>query len=131
MKKILLVFMTWGIFAFSMFSQGNNLPASVVRAIQGGDSHALAEGFNDNIELILPSQSGVFSKSQAEYIMADFFRKNPPSGFNIIHQSQKESSSFAIGKYTASNGSYRFSFLSKSDGRSILIIQLRIEKQDE
>ncbi len=132
MKKILLMLVTWSLLASAMHAQSNNLPSSVIRSTQEGDSRALAQGFNDNIEIILPNKSGVvYSKSQAEYIMGDFFRQNPPTSFAIIHQGQRENSSFAIGKYGSSNGAFRFSFLTKSEGGAILIIQIRIEKENE
>lgn len=131
MKKFLLFLSVFGLVSLSLFSQSNNLPASTVSSTQSGNSSGLASGFNANVELILPSKSGVFSKSQAEYIMGDFFRQNPPTSFAIIHQGQRENSSFAIGKYSSANGVYRFYFLTKSEGGVLLINQLRIEKQDE
>lgn len=130
MKKFLFFISAFISLTFSVAAQ-NNLPSSVVKATQSGDARALAEGFNSSLELILPNKSGVFSKSQAEYIMGDFFRQNAPSSFTIIHQGQRESASFAIGKYISSSGTYRFSFLTKNDSGKILIHQLRIEEQNE
>ena len=131
MKRILILLIVLTTFVRLSFSQGSSLPSSTVSATQSGNASVLATGFNENVELILPNQNGVFSKSQAEYIMADFFRQNPPTAFSIIHQGQRENSSYAIGKYSCASGAYRFQFLTKSEGGALLIKQLRIEKQDE
>lgn len=127
MKKLLLVFIALSFVVVSAVAQ--SLPYSVLRATQEGDAVGLAESFNSNIELILPSKSGVFSKSQAEYVMADFFKQYPSASFNVIHQGQRESASFTIGKYSSANGTFRFTFLSKNSGGTTLIHQLRIEKE--
>ena len=130
MKKFFLLIIAFISLSLSVMGQ-NNLPSSVVKATQNGDARSLAEGFNSSLKLILPNKSGVFSKSQAEYMMGDFFRQNAPSSFTIIHQGQRENASFAIGKYISSTGTYRFYFLTKNDSGKILIHQLRIEEQNE
>lgn len=129
MKKFLFVLITLSFIAVSSVAQ--SLPYSVLRATQEGDAVGLAESFNSNIELILPTKNGVFSKSQAEYVMADFFKEYPSASFTVIHQGKRESASFTIGKYTSANGVFRFTFLSKSSGGAALIHQLRIEKENE
>lgn len=112
--------------------QGNNsFPQEITNATQEGNAIELADYFNNKIELILPSKSGVFSKEQAQFMMKDFFDNNTPTSFQIIHQGVRDNSSFAIGKYSSVKGQYRLQFLTKNIDNKTLIIQIRIDKQDE
>nr|WP_321412636.1 DUF4783 domain-containing protein [uncultured Carboxylicivirga sp.] len=113
-------------------AQSNNaITTDVVNAIRKGDSESLSKNFYGNIELVLPSKTGVYSKNQAEMVMKDFFNEYPVDHFNIIHEGKKENASFAIGNYDSSNNHFRFTFLTKVQNSKLLIHQLRIEKQDE
>ncbi len=49
-----------------------------------------------------------YSRTQAEFVMRDFFKKYPTSDFQYIHQgSSKQGLTYVIGKYTFDNGSFR------------------------
>lgn len=110
----------------------STVPEAIVTATRANDSRALAGYFNDKVELIIPGKSGVFSSAQAEQVIKSFFASNPASDFKIIHQGVRDNSSFAIGKYTSrSSYNFRVYFLVKDSDGSVLIHQLRIEKQDE
>jgi hypothetical protein len=115
-------------YGVSVYAQ-NSLPQSIVSATAAGNARDLAAGFNDNIELVLPQKSGIFSKSQAEMVLKDFFSKNPPSSFKVIHEGSRQNASFAIGNYKSGNSFYRFYFLTKKTNNKVLIHQLRIERQ--
>jgi hypothetical protein len=62
--------------------------------------------------------------------MNDFFKKNPPTNFTIIHQGGKDDSSYAIGTLQVENNRFRVYFLIKSKGGASYIHQLRIERQN-
>jgi len=115
----------------AIFQSAGTLSGEVVKATKSGNAQVLSTHFFNNIELVLPGKTGVFSKKQAEMIVKDFFAKNPPADFRIIHEGRKENASYAIGNYSSSTGSYRFTFLTKNATNKVLIHQLRIEKQDE
>lgn len=107
------------------------LPSEITEATRNGDAIELADYFNSKIELVLPSNSGVFSKQQAQFMVKEFFSSYPPVSFQVIHQGVRENATFAIGKYTHSKGKFRIVFLTKNEGNKALIHQLRIEQQDE
>ncbi len=132
MKNIVLTFAFFLIMLNSALGQSKtSFPENITNATQNGDAVELAGFFNNKIELILPSKSGVFSKEQAQYMMKDFFDNNTPTSFQIIHQGMRDNSSFAIGRYSCSKGQYRIQFLTKNIDNQTLIIQIRIDKQDE
>ncbi len=117
--------------SFTFGQSKNSFPQGITAATQQGDATELASYFNNKIELIMPSKSGVFSKEQAQYMMKDFFDNNTPTSFQIIHQGIRDNSSFAIGRYSCSKGQYRLQFLTKNIDNQTLIIQIRIDKQDD
>ncbi len=107
------------------------IPIAIVNATRNADAQKLSTYFNNKIELVLPQKSGVFSDSQAKLVLEDFFRRNPSNGFRIIHQGNRQNSSFAIGKYNTNDEIYRFYFLTKIKENKTYIHQLRIEKEDD
>ncbi len=119
-------------FSLSLNAQNKNaISSDIVNAVKDGNASELSEYFNENIELVIPQKSGIFSKSQAEMVLKDFFTQNPPKGFKIIHEGSRQNASFAIGNYTTNSGIYRLSFLTKNVNNKLLIHQLRIEKQND
>lgn len=111
--------------------QSEVVSSEVISAIKKGDSESLAEGFFANVEIVLPTKTGVYSRKQAEMVIKDFFSKYPVSDFELIHKGKKENASFAIANYSSGSHRFRFTFLTKLNGSKVLIHQLRIEKQDE
>ena len=103
----------------------------LANAIRTGDAHQVATFFDAKVDLALPSQEDVYSKAQAELLIKDFFIKNPPKTFTLVHKgSSKEGSLFAVGTLVCTNGTtFRISFVMKSLNGQNSIQELRIEKQ--
>ncbi len=119
-------------FSFTLFAQSSStISPDIVNATKDGSAADLAEFFNDNIELVIPQKSGIFSKSQAEMVLKDFFAQNPPDDFKIIHEGSRQNASFAIGNYSSGTTVFRIYFLTKKVNGNLLIHQLRIEKQND
>jgi hypothetical protein len=106
-------------------------PTSIITATKKADAKELSSYFSGKIELVLPEKSGVFGSPQARLILDDFFKHNPVSSFQIIHQGKRQDSAFAIGKYQSGSKIYRFYFLTKKKEDKTYIHQLRIEKEDD
>lgn len=128
--RLLMVILLISPIVIQAQSEGT-LPSEIREATRNGNALELASYFNSKIELVLPSNSGIFSKQQAQFMMKDFFDTYPPISFQIIHQGVRENATFAIGKYSYAKGKFRFVFLTKNEGAKALIHQLRIEQQDE
>jgi hypothetical protein len=102
------------------------LPEGLKTAFHTGNAKDLAKYFNASIELEVLGKDGVYSKTQAEQIMKDFFAKHPPKSFSVLFEGGKEYSQYAIGKLITTSGSFRINFLVKGQ----IILQLRIEEDD-
>ncbi|MCX7863321.1 MAG: DUF4783 domain-containing protein [Bacteroidales bacterium] len=108
-----------------------DLPEPISNAIKNGNATELTKYFNTNIDLTILDKQDIYSKTQAESLLKEFFAKNVPSNFRVIHQGGKDDAQYYVGKLTTSTGIYRISILMKGQGKSSLIHQFRIEKEND
>lgn len=123
-----LISLFFGLFVLATVSFAQ-IPDGIVISIQNGNDAKLAEFFNENVELVVQTHDDVYSKSQAQQIVAEFFKTNKPKQFSIIHQGGKEGARYAIGSLITNTGTFRVYFLLKNKENNSYIHQLRIEKQ--
>ena len=99
----------------------------IAGAIRSGDAHSISKYFGSNVDLTIINQEEMYSKAQAEQLLKDFFSKNNPSSFTIIHTGiSKEGSKYAIGNLVTSQGTtYRTYFYIKQSGSNFFIQELR------
>jgi hypothetical protein len=116
--------------AYAQKTKNGPLPGKVVEAVKQGNAIELQPFLNPKIELILPGESGIYSKEQAHFILKDFFEENKVSSFLVLHHGTRQNATFAIGEYRCSNDRYRMYFLIKTVDKKQLIHQIRIEKQE-
>lgn len=118
-------------FIIAGFQPIQDIPEAISSAFKAGNSKELVKHFNTNVELVILENEDVYSKTQAEMILRDFFDKQPPKNFAILHQGGKNGSKYAIGDLTTTKGNFRVYFLLKKREDTYLIHQLRIEKENE
>lgn len=107
------------------------IPDDIITSIKTGNSAKLSSFFNENVELVVLDNENVLSKSHAQQVVSEFFKKNTPQKFSIIHQGGKGDSNYAIGNLETINGKFRVYFLIKTINQVSFIHQLRIEKQND
>lgn len=129
-RRILLSCILLAVFGIAA-AQQNQIPNDVISAFGNGDIAKLAPFLNTNVELVVAKTNDVFSRQQATGIIADFFKKNKISAFNVLHNGNRESASFLIGTLTTNNGNFRVYILMRKTGKQSLIQQLRIESSNE
>ncbi len=124
MKRVIIIgILSLGfLYAFSI-----EIPGEIISAFNSGNAAQLAKYFNQTIELTMLDKEEVYSKTQAEIILRNFFSENPPKSFRILHQGGKETSKYAIGSLTSGTQKYRVTFLLKIVNSKVYIHQLRIE----
>ncbi|MCU4158243.1 DUF4783 domain-containing protein [Carboxylicivirga sp. A043] len=105
------------------------LPEGTIMMVKQANAEKLSQSFNEQIEIILPSKTAVYSRKQAEMVIKDFFNQHSVTEFQLIHQGKKDNASYAIANYHTSNGRFRFTFLTKKKSGKIYIHQIRIERQ--
>ena len=112
-------------------AQSSEVPSDIISALDNGDAAKLSAYLNSNVELVIGTKNDVFSKQQATGIIADFFRTNRVSSFQVLHKGNKEAASFAIGELKTNGGTYRVYVLTRKSGSQTVIQQLRIEPSND
>lgn len=127
----LLVVISLFLLSFEI-EQQLTVPEEIYSAVKSGNSKVLAKYFNSNVELVILDKEGVYSKTQAELILRDFFSKNIPSNLIKRHEgkSGKEASKYVICSLTTSKGQYRVYFVMKNSNGEFTIHQFRIENDN-
>jgi len=127
MKKLTLISFLFCFLAATSVAYAQ-IPDQIVTSIQNGDDAVLASFFNENVELVVQTHDDVYSKSQAQQIVAEFFKTNKPKQFSILHQGGPEAARYAVGSLTTNTGTFRVYFLLKNKNNISYIHQLRIVK---
>ncbi|HLG36313.1 MAG TPA: DUF4783 domain-containing protein [Bacteroidia bacterium] len=123
----IVCFFAWSLTSFTEF----DVYDEVSNAIRSGDSNQLAAFFGTTVDLTILSKEEVYSKTQAELVLRDFFSKYTPKTFSILHKgSSKEGTLYAIGNMTTAKGTvFRTSFFLRKSGDKYLIQELRFETE--
>ena len=110
-----------------------NLPQEIVQALNEGNAKVISKYFNSSVELIFSENRGVYSKTQAEQILKNFFTNNAAANgkFEYIHRhtsdrKDKENVQYYIGELRTGKGRYRIHIFMKEQR----IYEMRIESND-
>ncbi|WP_051359787.1 DUF4783 domain-containing protein [Adhaeribacter aquaticus] len=106
------------------------LPGEIRTAIKNGSSRDLAKFLNSTVEIGLNGDKSPYSKTQAEFVLKDFFSKNPPVGFEFEHQGGSDKGQrYAIGTYNSKTGLHRVFVVVKQVGGVYLIDTIDFTKK--
>lgn len=126
MKFFLSLLFVLSITTFS-YSQ-DKLYADIERAFQQGDEKTILANVSDKLLFEIDKKESVYSKSQAEMILRDFFAKNKPSSFKLIFKGKaKGNSAYAVGIMESGTKTFRITMTLKESGTLFKIEQLAIE----
>jgi hypothetical protein len=110
-KSLIFIFLLSLFFVPSPASEEKDNSAvfsQVLASFRTGSSKELARHFESTILLNLNGQNGNYSKTQAEFILKDFFRKNPPKDFSILHKGGNGAASlYYVGTYLSDDSQFR------------------------
>lgn len=95
---------------------------------QGNEKIVLAQVV-DKLLLNIDQKEAVYSKSQAEMILKNFFKKNPPLRFEYIFVGKKSNVNCAVGILSCKEKEYRISITLKEVVPVYKLEQLTIEQK--
>ncbi len=99
--------------------------ANARAAIKAGNAKDLSSHFNELVELNFDDEKSSYSKTQAEFVLKEFFKKYPAEDFSYLHQgTSKDGLKYAIGKYTYKGGAFRVYMLIKQANGGYIIDML-------
>lgn len=101
----------------------------IARYISSGNANGLGTYFSDNVDMKIEDKQNVYSKTQATLVLKNFFNKNRPTDFKLIHKGKSQRGlEYRIGRLTTATTQYRVTFHLKPKGDSFLISQFYLEK---
>ncbi len=122
------------IFLFLSLSEQASAQSEVINnlraALKAGSSKELVKNFNTTVELNFEGQKSNYSRSQAELVLKEFFKKYPPTDFQYIHQgASKQGLTYVIGKYSFESGSFRVLILIKKFEENYLVDSIDFSRE--
>jgi len=127
MKKLIVVGV---LLLVGLQGWSQNIFAPMKDAVKAGNSKDLVKFLNTSIDLNLEGEVSTYSKAQAEFVLRDFFKKHPPTDFNIVHTgASKAGLQFAIGKYQSGADSYDVLMRVREVEKNYLIHEMSFTKE--
>lgn len=116
---ILALFTAWEVYAADI--------TPITEAMKSGNTGALSGSMYTEADVSVPGVSQRASAAEAPAILGRFFQGNPPTGFTVVHQADKNGGGFVVGKLQTASREYRvnITYVLK-DGRA-LMQTIRIE----
>lgn len=115
---------------FNQASGQGEIIGDIKNALKSGSSKELVKFLNQSVDVTLDGDIQTYSRVQAEYVLKDFFDKNKPQSFNIIHQgASKGGLHFAIGQYTSDSNTFRVFLRIKSTDGKYRVHEISFDKE--
>ncbi|MCF6361516.1 MAG: DUF4783 domain-containing protein [Cyclobacteriaceae bacterium] len=93
--------------SINVFAQ-NETVGQVKRVLEVGNANELSKFLNDKVDLNINGKEGSYSHSQAEGVLKNYFKENPPKSFQINHEGSSENGLiYAIGEYVTIDSNFR------------------------
>ncbi len=90
--------------AAQRFADEGTVLTRVEKAFASGNARALMEPASERVEISLFGTSTQYSRSQAAFVLRDFFDEHPPRGYAFENVSETEGSRYAAGHYWYKGG---------------------------
>ena len=128
-NKSLLITILCAIFIPVIAFQDSKMKDEIVNSFENSDSKKLSGYFNQIIEIAVPGNKNIYSKAQAQQIMAKFFSENPAKSFQLLSTSTKDDAINMIGLLKTKKTSFRVYIVIKKTNSQDFIHLLKIEKR--
>ena len=127
-KWLLAVFLL--LFFWSAGRAQADIFAPMKTAIKAADAKELSKHFNQSVDVNLEGNVNTYSKTQAEFVLRDFFKKHPVTEFEIVHTGSTPGGlKFAIGNYFSAQEKFRVLIRVKQVGDTNLIHEISFVKE--
>lgn len=99
-------------------------------ALKTGNAKEVVKFFNASVNMDIEGTVDTYSKAQAEFVLRDFFKKHPPTEFNIVHTgASKGGLQYAIGRYQSNGENYNVMLRVKEVDKVNLINEINFVKE--
>lgn len=127
MKKLLIAALF--LFVAPLISKADPFD-DMMMAMKNGQTSGLTKFFSSSVELTLLENEGIYSKSQSEQMLKNFFSQHPPKNVSVQHKgASAQGAKYAIITYEATNGKFRAYIFMKDNGNGLQVNEFRIERE--
>jgi hypothetical protein len=100
-----------------------------LKLIRDNDISELSEDFNNSLQITTPGKGGVYSKSQAEIILTDFFSYHQPKSVSLSSRGQSSNGAqFVVLNVNSNRGNVKMSIFYRVNGSISRIHEIKIQK---
>lgn len=100
---------------------------SISGAFKGGNASSLTASMDKEVDMALPGASKKCNANDAVSMLNDFFGKNRPKDFTVVHHADKKDTGFFVGKLPTASGEFRVNITYRAEGNKAIIQSIRIE----
>ena len=130
MKSIKAFLVVFGLMSGWAANAQTEIFAPMKDAIKAGNAKELAKFFNQSVDVNLEGEVNSYSKAQAEFVLRDFFKKNPPTDFTIVHTgSSKGGLQYAIANFKSNGNQFNTLIRVKQADAIYLIHEISFVKE--
>lgn len=103
----------------------------ITQAISKGDAATLGQYLDQTVEIAVVDREDIYTRTEAEGILQDFFRNHAPKSFSQVHKgsSKAKDSLYCIGNLVTQQATFRVYIYMRIDNRSYKIQELRFDKE--
>ncbi len=93
---------------------------SVGQSLVDNNASTLSQFFDDQVELNLVGRSQMVSRTQAQYVMNNFFARNPHTAYTVLHRGYTGNGTFyALAEYRSDRGAYEVNIFIKTSTQRV------------
>jgi hypothetical protein len=131
--KILAVSLITILLSFCVYASGPRevMATKISATFKTGNTAELVNYLDENIELVIDSEQVAFykiSSAQAEFILRNFFRKNPANNFRIVYQTGNNNVHNCMGSYETNTENFLVYLSLKQTGSKTTIQKLHLRR---
>ncbi|MCC8094682.1 MAG: DUF4783 domain-containing protein [Tannerellaceae bacterium] len=123
MKRILMMII--GLFSYLCIQAADI--NTIADAFKSGNASTLSTSMDKEIDLAIPGSSKKCDSKEAISLLNNFFSKNKPSTFTVVHHADKKENGFLAGKLPAGTQEYRVNITYRTENNKAIIQSIRIE----
>ncbi len=114
-------------FLLTYIASAQDISKNITQATTQGNAHSIMEYASNSIKMNILTQSNVYSKNQAEWVLKSFFDKHAVKSFTLQQKGSKEGDTFINGLLKTADGDYTIYYLIKNTNS---IQEITIEEYD-
>jgi len=131
LSKPIFLFLLALLFVFTNSTQAQNKSIEQIKLVlEVGSARELSQYLNNKVDLNINGIAATYSHTQAEGVLKNFFKENPPQSFQFNHEGASENGLiYAIGEYKSNDASFRVWIRLKKINDQFLIHEMSFAKE--